>query len=168
MLTLAMQEVHISLGTATMFGSLNPLFGLSFLQGVGVAVLIDRAGIYLIHSSFADLSSSAVGNDAFAKIFHQVPALVLFSSFGSLVCAVFFKKRHVFGCRAVPFMSAHLQCPLMFTTLLSRAFQCIQTGLFRLLARAASTSLAMYQPTCKCVSSVYDSLIVRPTHRRST
>jgi len=81
MLTLAMQEVHISLGTATLFSSLNPLIGYSALRGVGVAVMIDRAGIYLIDSSFADLSSSAVGNTAFANIFHQVPAIALFCSF---------------------------------------------------------------------------------------
>jgi len=78
MLTLAMQEVHISLGTATLFSSLNPLIGYSALRGVGVAVMIDRAGIYLIDSSFADLSSSAVGNDAFADIFHQVQAFAFF------------------------------------------------------------------------------------------
>jgi hypothetical protein len=195
MLTLAMQEVHISLGTATLFSSLNPLIGNSLLVGVGVAVMIDNAGIYFIGSSFADLSSSAVGNDAFAHILHQVPAPALFCvvcalaafwltfprapnfvcvcahawfRFSCLDCAVFFQKHHVFGCRAVPCLSSHLQYPSMFTTLLSRAFRCIQTGLCRLLARAASTSSAMYQPTCKCVSSVYDSPIVRTTHRRST
>ena len=78
MLTLAVQAVDISLGSAALFdGSANPLIGSSSdLTGVGVWIRFDNAGIYVIDSSFTDLSSVASGNTA-ASIFHQVhvPAL---------------------------------------------------------------------------------------------
>jgi hypothetical protein len=81
-LTLAGQAVDISRGSAALFG--NPS---SELTGVGIRIGFDNAGIYVVDSSFADLSSAASGNAA-AIIFHQVhvPALCFMSrlrTFGS-------------------------------------------------------------------------------------
>ena len=77
-LTLATQAVDISRGSAALFGgSANSLINPSSqLTGVGIWIGFDNAGIYVIDSSFADLSSAASGNAA-ANIFHQVrvPAL---------------------------------------------------------------------------------------------
>ena len=75
-LTLAGQAVDISRGSAALFG--NPS---SELTGVGIRIGFDNAGIYVVDSSFADLSSAASGNAA-ANIFHQVrvPELCFMSS----------------------------------------------------------------------------------------
>ena len=88
-LTLAGQAVDISRGSAALFGgSANSLINPSSeLTGVGIRIGFDNAGIYVIDSSFADLSSAASGNAA-ANIFHQVhvPALCFMSrlrTFGS-------------------------------------------------------------------------------------
>ena len=81
-LTLAGQAVDISRGSAALFGgSANSLINPSSeLTGVGIHIRFDNAGIYVIDSSFADLSSAASGNAA-ANIFHQVhvPALCFMS-----------------------------------------------------------------------------------------
>ena len=82
-LTLAGQAVDISRGSAALFGgSANSLINPSSeLTGVGIHIFFDNAGIYVIDSSFADLSSAASGNAA-ANIFHQVhvPELCFMSS----------------------------------------------------------------------------------------
>lgn len=72
-LTLAGQAVDISRGSAALFaGSANSLINPSSeLTGVGIRIGFDNAGIYVVDSSFADLSSAASGNAA-ANIFHQV------------------------------------------------------------------------------------------------
>ena len=85
-LTLAEQAVDISRGSAALFGGSAS----SELTGVGIRIGFDNAGIYVIDSSFADLSSAASGNAA-ANIFHQVrvPALCFMwrlRTFGSQVC----------------------------------------------------------------------------------
>jgi hypothetical protein len=82
-LTLSGQAVDISRGSAALFGgSANFLIKYPFseLTGVGIRIGFDNAGIYVIDSSFADLSSAASGNAA-ANIFHQVrvPSLCFMS-----------------------------------------------------------------------------------------
>ncbi len=108
-----MQALHVSHGSASLFGNLHPSLGVSRLEGTGVFVLLAYTGIYFIDSSFSDLSNAAVSNNAFVTIFNQVQAFALF-------CAL---------CAYAVFHSAFSRAfmhTLMFSILLSslRSFLC--------------------------------------------